>query len=70
MRLFTLSDGQHQWKSDIAIAIAQCVDPQFIGVDRTRVLSIRPFYANPKFGNNFREFVHHRKDVIYMETGV
>ena len=32
--------------------------------------SIRPFYAKPKFVNNFGEFVHHRKDVTYMKTGV
>ena len=36
---------------------------------------IRPFYANPKFGNNFGGFVCHRKhvtknNVTYMGTGV
>ena len=28
------------------------------------------FYANTKFGNNFGEFVRHRKRVTYIETGV
>lgn len=28
------------------------------------------FCANPKFGYNFGDFVRHRRDVIYMETGV
>ena len=29
--------------------------------------SIRPFYAYPKFGNTFGEFVRHRKDVTKMK---
>ena len=30
--------------------------------------SNRPFYANPKLGNNFGEFMPHRKDVTNIQT--
>ena len=39
-----------RWRSQICL----------IGICRTPVWSIRPFYVNPKFGNNFGEFEHHR----------
>ena len=34
----------------------------------TPVWSIGPFYANPKFGNNFGEFVRHRKGVTKLTS--
>ena len=48
----------------------ETISGNLFGDCRTPMSSIRPFYANPKFGNNFGEFLRHSKDVTHMEMGV
>ena len=72
MVLFRLSDGKHKRKQSqnrpLRFLALFVVSLKLIGVCRTPILSIRSFYANPKFGN-FRKDVT-KNDVAYIETGV
>ena len=62
--LFSLTSSfsrVHFWNSHNNVRI--CVT--LIGVC---MWSIRSFYVNPKFGNNFGEFVRHRRDITGMTS--